>query len=239
MNRSARSAAVVIAVTLQRLIDSPNRIWATEEQMVIDALRRSTGKLVDATPEQLGDYLGTLAPDQLRGVVSNVKGIYHEMLVASAENMDGDGVEAFMPEATNQPGYDLEFVFDGEVQRVVQLKAVDSVTHIYEHLERYPGTDIMATEEVAALVPGVESSGFTNAELEEQVREVLTETYGSEVPQELLEGASGSLLVSAAFAARQAIRAGRVDKRELKAAMGDLGVGLTTAFVLDVLVTGG
>ena len=35
-----RSAAVVIAVTLQRLVDDSTRFWSVEEQLVLDALRR-------------------------------------------------------------------------------------------------------------------------------------------------------------------------------------------------------
>lgn len=238
VERRARSAAVVLAVTLQRLIENPEQEWTVEEAMVLDALRRSKGALKDATPEQLGEYLSGLSAEQFRGVISNVKGIFHEKLVAAAENSDGDGVIAVMPEATNQPGYDLEFIIDDEVGRVVQLKAVASVSHIFEHLERYPGIDILATDEVAALIPGVSSSGFSNSELEDQVRETLMGTYGSNVSQEMVEAASSSLLVGAAFAAGQAIRTGSVGKRELKAALGDIGVGLGTALALEVVLGG-
>ena len=239
VGRVTRSSAVVFAVTLQRLLDDPDRDWAPEEEIVLDALRRSTSKLEDATPEQLANYLGGLSNEQLRGVISNVKGIYHEMLFAAAENVDGDGITAILPEETNQPGYDIEFVVDGEVIETVQLKAVASPDYIYEHLARYPGIDVVATEEVAAMIDGVKSSGFTNVELEDRVRDTLTKTYGNTLSAEMLEAASTSLLVGAAFAAKKALQDGRIDGRELKAAMGDLGVGLTTAIALDVLLTGG
>jgi hypothetical protein len=236
---SVRSAAVVLAVTLQRLMDDPSRDWSVEEAMVLDALRRSKSDLSDATPEQLGAYLSGMNPDQFRGVVSNVKGIYHEMLVATAENSDGDGITAAIAELSNQPGHDLEFSVDGEVVRLVQLKAVADPDHILRHLERYPGIDVMATEEVAILFPGVVGTGFKNADLEREVRDTLSATHGSDVTQELVEATSASLLVTAAFAARNAVRAGRVDPRELRAAMGDLGVGLGTALALEVILTGG
>lgn len=207
--------------------------------MVLDALRRSTGTLEDATTEQLGAYLSALDTDQFRGVVSNVKGIFHEMLVSATENSDGDGITTTIAGLTNQPGWDLEFAFEDGTSRLVQLKAVNDASRIYEHLERYPGIDVMATDEVAALIPGVEASGFKNAELEEEVREALIATYGPEVGRDVLEAASTSLLLGAAFAARRAIQDGKVDKRELKAAMGDLGVGLGTALALDVVMAGG
>jgi hypothetical protein len=220
-------------------MDDPDRAWTLEETMVLNALRRSTGELKDATPAQLGEYLSGLSPDQFRGVVSNVKGIYHEMLVTAAENSDGDGIDAAIAELTNQPGWDLEFTFEDGTSRMVQLKAVNDPARVYEHLERYPGIDVMATDEVASMIPGVQASGFKNTELEREVREALIATYGPEVGREVVEAASTSLLVGAAFAARKAIRDGRVDPRELKAAMGDLGVGLATALALDAMLTGG
>lgn len=233
-----RSAAVVLAVTLQRLVDDPERIWRPEEALVLDALRRSRGDLAEASNADLAAYLGGLEPDELRGVISNVKGIYHELLFEAAENGDGDLVSAQLPEATNHPGSDVEFLVDGEVIGAVQLKAVASPEHIYEHLARYPGIDILATEEVAAMVPGISGSGYTNAELEAEVREIFAILSDERVPQEMLDAAAASVLVSAAFAAREALKAGRVEPRALRAAMGDLGVGLTTALALDVILGG-
>lgn len=236
MNR--RSAAVVLAVTLQRLIDDPNRGWRPEEALVLDALRRSRGDLDEASDADLAAYLAGLEPDQLRGVVSNVKGIYHELLFKAAEDGDGDHVTVVLPEATNHPGFDMEFVVDGGAIGAVQLKAVTSPAYIYEHLARYPGIDILATEEVAAMVEGVSSSGFSNAELEAEVRETFAILPGDSVPQEMVEAVGTSILVSAAFAARGVLRAGRVEPRALRAAMGDLGVGMTTALALDVALGG-
>lgn len=234
-----RSSIVVVAVTLQRLIDDPNREWPHEEELVLDALRRSTNDLNDASPGQLANYINEASNEQLRGVISNVKGIYHELLYANAENTDGDEISAFLAEDTNQAGHDLEFVIDGKVIEIVQLKAVASPEHIYAHLANYPDIDVVATEEVATMIDGVQSSGFSNRELEETVRETLSTVGGEGSNIEALEAASESLLIGAAFAAKKALRNGQINTRELKAAMGDLGVGMTTAIALDVLLTGG
>ncbi|GAW34981.1 hypothetical protein RA2_02039 [Roseovarius sp. A-2] len=233
-----RSAAVVLAVTFQRLIDDPDHAWRPEEALVLDALRRSNNDLAEASEADLAHYLADLEPDQLRGVVSNVKGIYHELVFAAAEDADADTVLAQLPEATNHPGSDVEFMVDGNIIGAVQLKAVASPDYIYEHLSRYPDIDILATEEVAAMIPGISSSGFSNAELEAEVRGALDLDLGDTISKELLEAAGASVLVSAAFAAGTALRAGRVEPRALKAAMGDLGVGLTTALALDALLGG-
>lgn len=233
-----RSAAVVLAVTFQRLIDSPDRAWNAEETLVLDALRRSRNDLAEASNADLAAYLASLEPIQLRGVVSNVKGIYHELLFEAVEDADGDIVLAQLPEATNHPGSDVEFTVDGEVIGAVQLKAVASPEHIYEHLARYPGIDIVATEEVAIMVPGISSSGYSNVELEAEVRAAFDALPNESVSWEMLEAAGTSALVGAAFAARRALRAGCVEPRALRAAMGDLGVGLTTALALDTILSG-
>ncbi|MGR3565054.1 MAG: hypothetical protein ACU0FH_20410 [Heliomarina sp.] len=235
---SRRSAAVVLAVTFQRLIDDPDREWRVEEALVLDALRRSRNDLAEASEADLAAYLVGLEPEQLRGVVSNVKGIYHELLFEAAENADGDIVLAQLPVATNHPGSDVEFTIDGEVIGAVQLKAVASPERVYEHLTRYPGIDIVATEEVAAMIPGVSSSGYSNAELESEVLAAFDTLPGESVAQEMVEAAGASALVGAAFAARRALQAGRVEPRALRAAMGDVGVGLTTALALDALLGG-
>lgn len=237
--RIKRSAIVVLAVTFQRLIDQPSRNWGAEEQLLLVALRRSKSDLSDASEEQLSDYLIGLSSEQMRGVVSNVKGIYHELLVVEAENSDGDGVAAHLPEATNQPGYDIEFVVDGDIIELAQLKAVASTQYVFEHLAKYPEIGVMATEEIAAIIPGVSSSGHSNTELEEFVGDALNVAGNEPLSEELIEAASASLLVQAAFVGTRAMRSGKVTERELKSALGDIGVGLTTAVVLDALLSGG
>lgn len=149
-----RSAAVAIAVTIGLLAGGQRSGWTEDQELVLDALRRSTGSLQDAPEAELADYLVNLSPEQMRGVVSNVKGIFHEMLVARAENTDGDEVSANLFDAINHPGADIEFVMDGNVIREVQLKAVQTQAAIIEHFDRYPTTDVLATSEVTALLAG-------------------------------------------------------------------------------------
>jgi len=233
-----RSAAVVIAVTLQRLLDNSDRSWSVEENLVLDALRRSAGELNEASESELAEYIGSLSGEQLRGVVSNVKGIYHELLFVHAENLDPDEVSARVFEATNHPGADVEFVVNGDVIDEIQLKAVASKSSIYEHLERYPEIQVLATEEVANQLPSVESSGFSNTEITDDVNQVFTELDDDTLTEEILEGAGASLLVTGAVAAAQVLRSGKVSHEQFKSAFKDVSVGVVTATALDVLLGG-
>lgn len=233
-----RRSSVVIAVALQRLLDDPSWHWGTEELLVLDALQRSKTSLEDASSEELANYIRGLAPEQLAGVLNNVKGIYHELLFIRAENIDGDEVSARVFADTNHPGADVEFLVDGEVIREVQLKATSSASALTEHLRRYPDIELIATSEIASAEPGATSSGFSNAALGEDVHGVADDLKGEGLLEEAADGLATSALVSAAISAGRMVRARQVPTGELKVVAGDVAVGGLAAMFLDVLIDG-
>ncbi len=237
--KTARLASVVIAVTFQRLIDDAHRDWALEEELVLQALRRSTRALENADASQLSEYLRALSPDQLRGVASNVKGIYHELLFVQVENADWVSVKAQVKEFTNHPGGDVEFIVDGNVIGEVQLKAVASEAQVLEHLARYPDVEIRVTEEVAARMPGIESSSFQNETLTRDVYDRLDVLKGDGLIDEISDGLLTSTLVTSAIIAGNAIRGKGMSDAKIRTYLVDAGVGVVTAAVLDALLLSG
>lgn len=233
-----RSAAVVIAVTLQRLVDDSTRFWSVEEQLVLEALRRSSHNLRDADVDELAAYVVALEPAQLRGVASNIKGIYHELLYVHGVNADGGEITAEVFGATNHPGADVQFFVDGDVIREVQLKAVASVAPIREHLSRYPEIEVLATTEVADRIDGVGSTGLSNDYLTDNVDAVFSSLPGDGLLQEVGEAVVTSALISGALAAGRVLRAGTVSPDQFRSVFGDVSVGAVTATVLDVLLDG-
>ncbi len=229
-----RSAAVVIAVTLQRLVDDVGRSWALEESLVLDALRRSNASLQNATVDELAAHVTAMSPEQLRGLAANVKGIYHELLFANAENADGDAVRARVFEVTNHPGADVEFMVSGNVVSEVQLKATASPELINEHLAKYPDIAVLATEEVAARMEGVEGSGFSNERLAEEVNAVLDDLDGDSLLASISDGAAVATLV-AGLAAGKAARSGQPTRHQLASAGKDIAIGAITAVALTGL----
>lgn len=203
---------------------------------MLQALRRSTRALETASAQELSDYLGSLSQDQLRGVASNVKGIYHELLFVQAENGDWDSVAAKVKEFTNHPGGDVEFIVDDHTIGEIQLKAVVSEAQVLEHLARYPDIEIRVTEEVAAKMPGIESSGFSNNELTRDVYDRLSELQGDGLLDEIGEGLATSTLVSSAIIAGKAVRGQNLSGSQIRSFLIDAGIGATTAAVLDVLL---
>lgn len=138
--------------------------------MLLDAIRRSDSELADATPAQIAEHFQHYTPEQMQGVINNVKGIFHEMWYARKENTDGDGITADLPDSTTYKGGDIEItnIATGAVE-MVQLKATDSLAYIQEHLVKYPDIKILVTDEIAQRFDSLESSGFFNEELKEIV----------------------------------------------------------------------
>ena len=195
-------------------------------------------RLNEASTAELAEYVKAMSmnPEQLRGMVSNVKGIYHELLFINAENHDGDEVTAKLFENANHPGSDVEFFVDGDAIKSVQLKAVASPSAIREHLERYPDIEIVATEEIAGTVPNVTASGFSNAELSQEVEDVMSELSGDSMANEITDGATTSALLAGGVAAAQILKSGKVSQQQFSRAFGDIAVGGLTAAALDILL---
>ncbi len=140
-----------------------------ESQLVLDALRRSSLKLNDASEDSLGDYLRGQSEDGLKHVADSVKGIYHELMWVKRYNATHASTYAEVFPETNHPGADV-VVRDSvthEKLEEIQLKAVAGTSHVTEHLNRYPGTRIDVTDEVAEKMngQGVGNSGFSNEAL--------------------------------------------------------------------------
>jgi hypothetical protein len=63
----------------------PDQELTADERVVLAAFQRSSVSLRDADPDELRTYLRSLDDSQLPGVVSNVKGILHEVQFVEME----------------------------------------------------------------------------------------------------------------------------------------------------------
>jgi hypothetical protein len=229
-------ASVALAVTFQRLLSDKITSLSLEQNLVLDALRRSTNDLEDASVQELADYVQGLSSEALRGVMSNTKGIYHEMLFVQAFNAEHSEVTARLMEATNYPGADVQFIMDGDVISEVQLKAVSSPALVHEHLRRYPDIDILATEETAAMMDGIDSSGFRNAILSSDVANRMFELKGEGLLDEVSDSLLTSALVRSGFIVWSALRAKRLAGADFGTYLKDAGVAVGTATMLDGVI---
>ena len=155
----------LIIASLGRLAFFGRGAWSETDQAVLAAFRHSSDALHDAGPDEISTYLRGLDEEALPGIVSNTKGILHEMQFVSLENEDGDSVYASLFTDTNHPGTDVQLVDTdtGEIWEV-QLKATDSSAYAQEWIDSHPGGEILVTDELADQT-GLESSGLSNDEL--------------------------------------------------------------------------
>ena len=172
--RNPNAAVGVVSVVLMQLLadDIPN--FNTHEEFVLEALRRSKNDLTNASTEDLAIYVQDLNPAQLSGLSNNVKGIYHELLYQNKENSDGDEYIVELFDATNHAGSDIKIIntTTDEIKEV-QLKATKYLSYVREHNTKYENIAVFATEEVANTSSTIQSTGFTNNELNEDVSSVL------------------------------------------------------------------
>ena len=226
-------ASVALAVTFQRLLDGQISSLGYESDLVLDALRRSTNRLEDASIEELSTYVSSLSPEQLAGVVSNTKGIYHELLFVDIYNASGEAGSAQVMEETNFPGADVQFFLDGEVVREVQLKAINSPTLVYEHLERYPDIEILVTEETAAILDGIGSSGLSNAVLSRDVTNRLQDLQAEGLFEEITDGILTSAFVTSGFVVWNILKTRDAKLVDFKQYLSNAGIAVGTATAIE------
>jgi len=230
-------ASVVLTVTFQRLLKDQYTSWTIEQNLVLSALRRSNSRLEDASVQELSNYVKELSPEQLKGVVSNTKGIYHELLFVEMHNAVSDTDRASVMEATNHPGVDVQFHMDGDLVREVQLKAISSPSSIYEHMQRYPDVEILVTEEMAAILEGVDSSGLNNAILSKDVTERLYELQGEGFFEELSDGIITSAFVTSGVIAYRVLKSKDVKSVNFKAYLSNAGIAVGTTTIVDTAIS--
>ncbi|WP_200235739.1 hypothetical protein [Thiohalocapsa halophila] len=142
-----------------------------EEQLVLEAIRRSNTELRDASITELGNYVRGLSDEQLRGLANNIKGIYHELLFLREYNSSHIDTQAELHESTSHPGSDI-IIRDSETSEIVrrlQLKATDNDYYAAHGADRDPLIERVVTNEAANPTANVAPSGYWNSELEDDV----------------------------------------------------------------------
>jgi len=199
-------AITVFATVVTKLLQGDLSDLTDDQELVLDAIRRSKNDLENASGEELETYVQSLTEKQLDGVISNVKGIYHEMLFVAAENSDGDEYTAALFEETNHPGADVIITNEltGEIE-AVQLRATKYASYIKEHNERYADFEVFATEEVAG--NGVSNSGFTNDQVTTDTKDTL-EALRSSGESIVDDAMTTSALIALAYQLGRVIKSG-------------------------------
>ena len=170
LRKNFDSTAIIAALSAIALTNGANHL-SERDHAVLAALRRSNSMLESATLPDIQNYLHQLDETQIPGLVSNVKGILHEMEFVRLENEDGDSVFASFFDATNHPDTDVQLLdrFSGETWSI-QLKATDDTSYVSDWIEQHPGGEILITDELAQYMD-LPTSGQSNTELTTNVED--------------------------------------------------------------------
>ncbi|TRX56701.1 glycine zipper family protein [Thalassomonas sp. M1454] len=188
---------------------SSQEIEGTPENLIaIEALKRMNNEWSDYTHSELGAALSSYSLESLKGVANNAKGIYHELLYVDEFNRQNVDQQARLFEKTNEPGADIQIysVDTGEIIQEAQLKALQDSSGIYQHFDKYPDIEVIATNEIASLFDNVEASGLTNEELIADMNSVISKLSSDTPLDAATDTAAFSLLFSAGKEAIEVLR---------------------------------
>ncbi len=225
----------IVPAVILKLLSSEAYEFTGDELLVLEALRRSDNSLREASAEQIAEYLQRYSPIQLQGIIINVKGIFHELKFVEAENIDGDCVTADVFELTNHPGADVRLTNSetGETYDI-QLKATSSTAYVGEHQSQYPDIELLTTSEVASKILGVNSSGFSNAEMTESVAETMEEL--SRESHYVESSAQTSGLISAALNVKSVLSGQQKTSTAAIKTLEDIGIAGASAAIIEIIV---
>lgn len=222
------SIGIVSAVLLKLSSEADQLFFSTDEQLVLDALRRSNNDLTHAEIDDLSEYVKGMSPERSMGLRNNVKGIYHELKFAHNENTDGDEYYVELFEATNHPGADVKIInrMTGKIEEY-QLKATDYLSYVEKHNERYADIPVIATSEVAGMSDGIGSTGISNQELNENIDDTFGDLKDRGGPA-IVSSMTTAAIISLAFNTGLLLKGRKMTKEQksqiLKSSMVSAGV---------------
>jgi hypothetical protein len=161
-----------IATALGQFYFDKNSFDYDQYGHVIEALRRSNNDLHDSDLEGIHQYVTSLDESQIPGLVSNIKGIAHEVYFVEAENEDGDYISAYMFEDTNHKDYDVILYDEEGNSTYLQLKATDSSSYVNDAIDNVGEDHVVVTSEMAEKM-GLQSSGISNQQIQTDIETVL------------------------------------------------------------------
>ncbi|MDZ5711373.1 hypothetical protein [Jeotgalibacillus haloalkalitolerans] len=161
-----------IATALGHFYSQGSQLDMEKHGYIIEALKRSNQELANADVNELQAYLQSLEEEQLTGLISNIKGIAHEVYYIEIENEDDDAIYAYMFEDTNHEDYDIVIYDESGSAESYQMKATDSEAYANQAIEEVGKDQVILTEELAEKL-GTASSGISNKELTADVELVV------------------------------------------------------------------
>ena len=194
------------------------KLLTEEDNVILEAIIRSSKKITDLdSAVEFAKTTAAKGTDSLMGAANNIKGIAHELIYVKTENADGDTVFAFMPEDTNNPQFDVLTIntATGE-QQWEQLKTTLNEEHIYNWIEKYPGSEgsLKVNVEMAEKL-GLPSTGIVDKELSVNVNNLLDKLIEMDESQlsNIFEASVPLTIIASSFAVYELFK--KYQKKEI------------------------
>ena len=212
-----RYAEYVIGGVIYALLSNSVVPDTPEYQAALESLKRMKSDWNNASESDLSNALSKYSDAELKGVASNVKGIYHETLFVSEYNRTNEDTYAEMFEQVNHPGADIQIrsVSTGEVLEEFQLKASSSVGYVQEHFNKYPNISVLATSEVAEDIEGVSSTKISNDEISKRMDDLLQNISENTLADKAVDSAELAGIIAAGREAANVLKGKEVNSETL------------------------
>lgn len=227
---------ITSAVILELLSDDIGS-FNDNEELVLQALRRSNNRLSDASNEELSEYVKSLEPEQIQGLHSNIKGIYHEIRYAHEENIDGDEYIVELFSDTNHAGADVRIIntLTGDVKEV-QLKATEYLSYVKKHNEKYENIEVFGTDEVASMSDDIKSTGISLDEINSDVTDTFDTLSDSSTDSGVVSSMSVAAMIVLAKNAKVLLRGENIPNDKKSEMIQDGAIAAGTAALVSLFV---
>lgn len=166
--------ALAITTVLAKLAWTEHTPELTEaDQAVLAALRRSHAELANASLEDIQTYLQGFDEQQIVGLVSQVKGMLHDMEFVRLDHEQGDSLYAAYLDQHDHADFDVILAdqVSGESWQL-QLKATKGSGSGKDWIIAQPEEAVLATAEMATQL-GLENAAFNTKELTQSVEDAI------------------------------------------------------------------
>ena len=152
-------------------------------------------------------------------------------------NSQDNNLKAELFDEYNHPGADIKLINTetGEVNEF-QLKATNYLSYIKEHNKKYKDIDVLATEEVAADAPDIGSTGFSNKDLREEVKDTLDKVEGPFIVSEVFSSMTVAAMITLAKKVRQILKGEQMKDDEKSKLVQEVSVAAGVAGVISLLI---
>jgi hypothetical protein len=203
----AYNGEIFCAASMIYLInDRAEKLGGELGQTFLEAIRlRWSAQLPpDATTEEISELFSEYNSEQLVRAINVIKGKMFELMIAAAENSDGDGIKAALFTDESHPDSDIIFSDQNSGKNIeVSLKATNDPQYIERALQKYPDTPIMTTQEMNEYFgdnPLIIPSEISNEYLEKITHENMDKLLNEIAPVNAAQVAVGGVAVNIAAA---------------------------------------